>query len=177
MATSTFSPGRLTTSSVPLPTPFWFSGAGSAPASCPASVINPGQSSTAYCCDGLLIDITQPILGSVSQQQPFYFEDLRCCSGDPDVALGSVTSCSTGTAAMLATSVAQVTSSQGSSSMIQSEMGGISTSTKTETRQVQITTTATAAAPSTSESEGRIQRVGTTIYLLTFLCLWLNLTP
>jgi hypothetical protein len=179
MMTSTFSPGRLTTSSVPLPTPFWFSGAvGSAPASCLASIINPNQSNTIYCCNGLLIDITQPILGSSSfQQQPFYFQDLRCCSGDQDVALGSVTSCSTGTAALLATSVAQVTS-HSNSSTIHFGVGSTSTSTTTVLARTQITTTATAAAPSTSEGVGRAQKTGITIYLLTILSIiLLTLVP
>ncbi|KUJ22939.1 uncharacterized protein LY89DRAFT_161570 [Mollisia scopiformis] len=174
-AASTFNPGS---SIAPLPTPFWFSSGtgGSAPASCQATIIDPAESSDTYCCNGLLIDITQPILGSLSaQQHPFYFDNLRCCSADPDVALGSVTSCSTGSAAMLATSVAVVTSSN--SSGVQIGMASTSTSTSTILSTSDVTTTATAASSSTSGSGGRKLRAGKTIYLFTILSLVLALVP
>ncbi|KAE8453144.1 hypothetical protein EG329_011211 [Mollisiaceae sp. DMI_Dod_QoI] len=172
MATSTSVSGRSSASIAPLPTPFWFSNGGVAVA-CQASIVDPAESSNTYCCNGLLIDIIQPILNSLSaQQQPFYFDNLRCCSGDPNVALGSVTTCSTGSEATLATSVA-LPMSQSDSSGIQTGMGSTSTSTVLSTSDV--TTTATAATTSTSDGRGR--RVGITIHVFTVLSIILALKP
>jgi hypothetical protein len=57
------------TALLPLQTPFWFSGLSSP--SCPAQMLNDSlpthydasESEATYCCDGLLIDKTQSILG------------------------------------------------------------------------------------------------------------------
>ena len=79
--TSTFA------SLTPLQTPFWDP---SPDPNCGQTVQDP-TSGTAYCCDGLLIDITQPIAGQ-GYKLPFYFQNLRCCWGI-GVAQGDVTSC------------------------------------------------------------------------------------
>lgn len=80
--TSTFS------SLTPLASPFWSS---SSDLKCGAVVVDP-DTNIQFCCDGLLIDLTQPITGTGADQHPYYFENLRCCSG-VGVALGDVTTC------------------------------------------------------------------------------------
>ncbi|KAF8862156.1 hypothetical protein BDZ45DRAFT_686920 [Acephala macrosclerotiorum] len=172
MASSTLVSGRLSTSPAPLPTPFWFSGGGTA---CEATIIDPAENSDTYCCNGLLIDISQPILGPVSaQRHPFYFQNLRCCSADSDVTLGSVTSCITGSAASLATSVEAVISQNSSSG---SQIFGLATSTSTVLSTSEVTTTATAATTSTDKSEGKGLRVGIIAFILTILSITFAFQP
>lgn len=173
MASSTLLLGRSSTFPAPLPTPFWFSS--DTASGCRATIIDPAESSDTYCCNGLLIDITQPILGLTSaQQQPFYFQNLRCCSADSDVALGSVTSCTTGSAASLSTSVEAVVSQSNSGG---SQTFGQATSTSTVLSTSQVTTTATAATTSIDKSQGRGVRVGITAYMLTILSILFAVQP
>lgn len=80
--TSTFS------SLTPLASPFWSS---SSDPKCGAVVVDP-VTNIQHCCDGLLIDRTQPITGAEANQHPYYFENLRCCSG-ARLTVADVTTC------------------------------------------------------------------------------------
>ena len=53
------------------------------------------QNETLYCCNGKLIDRTQPLKGAAEM----CLENIRCCSGDPDVTLGYATTCTAGSEA------------------------------------------------------------------------------
>lgn len=80
--TSTFS------SLTPLASPFWST---SPDPKCGAVITDP-DTNIQFCCNGLLIDTTQPMAGAGANNHPYYFENLRCCSG-VGVALGDVTTC------------------------------------------------------------------------------------
>lgn len=79
--------------------PFWAS-SGYDPYECGArAVLLDWQE---YCCDGLMIDITQPLKGSSGgNSSEMCFENIRCCSADSQTTVGTVTSCTAGTEAKL----------------------------------------------------------------------------
>lgn len=80
--------------------PYW-ARSGYDPYNCGSSIILLDW--TIYCCNGNLIDLTQP-LGSGQGSRfdhELCFENMRCCSGDPAVTHGTATSCTAGTEASM----------------------------------------------------------------------------
>jgi hypothetical protein len=93
------------TCSAPLMTgnrPFWAS-SGYDPFDCGAEVILLDW--TIYCCKGLMIDVSQPLIGQETsngtERGEMCFENIRCCSDDPNTTNAPITSCTVGTPATL----------------------------------------------------------------------------
>ena len=80
--------------------PYWAK-SGYDPYDCGSSIILLNW--TTYCCNGKLIDLSQPLSGGDDFRfdNELCFENMRCCSDDPDVTQGSATSCTAGTAASM----------------------------------------------------------------------------
>ena len=154
-----------TTTLIPLPTPFW--SATSNNPTCGATINDSPQNQT-YCCNGLLLDITQGILGPAVYQSPFYFKDLRCCSGDPNVTLASVTFCTAGTQEELVTSPGSGggSTSLGLTTTTSGNGGATRTSTTTTTERTSMTVSATATVKSEGSRKTGLPRMG---YMILFL--------
>lgn len=127
--------------------PYWAK-SGFDPYDCGSSIILLNW--TTYCCNGKLIDVSQPLSGGdgFRFENDLCFENMRCCSGDPDITQGSATSCTAGTAASmpLESSVSSEFYASASSSTT-SEDDPFSTNTSSPSAVTTSSTHSSAASP------------------------------
>ena len=74
----------------------WWAWSGYDPFDCGTSLITLNW--TIYCCNGNVIDLTESLRKQPNEPvgRDLCFENLRCCSGDPALTIGSETTCSVG---------------------------------------------------------------------------------